>query len=58
MIFKFFADTVPCSANDFEWYYDPYYGNCFRFNSGKNASGEPQPELYANQPGNSGGLKL
>ena len=24
----------PCSADDFESYYDFYYGNCFKFNSG------------------------
>ena len=24
----------PCSAADFEYYYDNYYGNCYRFNSG------------------------
>lgn len=26
---------LPCSVNDFEWYYDMFYGNCYRFNSGK-----------------------
>lgn len=25
-----------CTENDFDWYYDLYYGNCFKFNSGKN----------------------
>lgn len=23
-----------CTANDFEWYYDAYYGNCYKFNTG------------------------
>ena len=23
-----------CSANDFSWYFDTYFGNCFTFNSG------------------------
>jgi hypothetical protein len=25
-----------CTAQDFEWYYDYLYGNCYKFNSGKN----------------------
>ena len=29
----------PCTADDFTWYYDPFYGNCYTFNGGKNASG-------------------
>lgn len=24
----------PCTANDFEWYYDIYFGNCYKFNGG------------------------
>ena len=27
-----------CSSSDFDWYYDVLYGNCYRFNSGKNNS--------------------
>ena len=27
---KFQLNT--CTANDFEWFWDFYYGNCFRFN--------------------------
>lgn len=23
-----------CTADDFQWYFDPFYGNCFKFNSG------------------------
>ena len=30
---------IPCNEEDFIWYYDPYYGNCFRFNSGINSTG-------------------
>ena len=27
-------DYKDCSAKDFSWLFDPYYGNCFEFNSG------------------------
>ena len=26
-----------CSASDFEWYYELLYGNCYKFNSGKDS---------------------
>ncbi len=32
--------TSDCSAEDFEWYYDFLYGNCYKFNSGKSLSGK------------------
>jgi hypothetical protein len=28
-------DGIECNADDFTWNFDPYYGNCFEFNSGK-----------------------
>lgn len=28
-------DAIKCSANEFSWSYDAYFGNCFEFNSGK-----------------------
>lgn len=28
-----------CSIEDFEWYYDIIYGNCYRFNSGRDMYG-------------------
>jgi amiloride-sensitive sodium channel subunit beta len=28
-----------CDASDFEWSFDPYYGNCYSFNTGFNSSG-------------------
>jgi hypothetical protein len=43
--------------NDFvTTYYDPNYGNCFRFNSGFLQNGEPIPLLKQHQPGRSHGL--
>lgn len=31
-----------CGPNDFEWYYNPYYGNCFKFNTGRDINGNKQ----------------
>ncbi len=28
-----FFDTAPCNGTDISWYYDFYYGNCFKFNT-------------------------
>jgi amiloride-sensitive sodium channel subunit beta len=30
----------PCSPSDFTWQWNPFYGNCYVFNSGLNASGD------------------
>lgn len=29
-------NLIPCTADDFVWYYDILHGNCFKFNSGIN----------------------
>jgi hypothetical protein len=34
-------NNQPCSASDFAWSFDPFYGNCYSFNTGFNSSGEP-----------------
>ena len=33
----------PCTADDFEWIFNPRFGNCFVFNSGRNSSGDAVP---------------
>ena len=30
----------PCTTSDFKWHWNPFYGNCYVFNSGLNASGD------------------
>lgn len=35
MLFSCTYNLRRCSAEDFSWYFDIYYGNCFTFNSGK-----------------------
>jgi hypothetical protein len=38
-----------CNLNeDFELFYDDHYGNCYRFNSGKNMNGKTVERRYAN----------
>jgi len=39
-------------------YYDFHYGNCFKFNSGFNSSGQKIPLKYSNIPGEKNGLFL
>lgn len=45
-----------CSPTDFEWYYDIFYGNCFRFNSGKASNGSFSRLKAATRPGKLNGL--
>jgi hypothetical protein len=33
-------NTIPCDFDDFTWEFDPVYGNCYKFNSGFNSSGQ------------------
>jgi hypothetical protein len=47
------------SFKDFLYqYYDPNFGNCFRFNSGFKQNGLPIPLLKQHQPGKSHGLYI
>lgn len=44
---KFFIsclyDLQDCNENEWIWYYDLYYGNCFRFNTGYDTNGNQIP---------------
>ena len=42
----------PCYSNDFDWYFDPFYANCYRFNSRKGQI------RNVTQTGNAFGLRL
>lgn len=48
----------PCNLNDFDWYYDAYFGNCFRFNAGKNMNGQIIPDKVTTKAGKPNGLLL
>lgn len=45
-----------CNENDFEQYYDYYFGNCYRFNSGYNLTGQKINIKNAESPGLLNGL--
>ncbi|RNA14819.1 acid-sensing ion channel 1-like [Brachionus plicatilis] len=49
---------IMCTKNDFEYAYIPTFGNCYKFNSGKNLSGESAVKRRLSQPGRSKGLVL
>jgi hypothetical protein len=53
-------NQLDCVINeDFEYFYDVIYGNCFRFNSGKNMLGNLVEQVkYNTQVGKKNGLEL
>jgi len=52
-------NSNPCSAKDFEWYFDSVYGNCWMFNSGLNLNTSQNiPLLFSSFPGEEYGFQL
>jgi hypothetical protein len=49
---------LDCNLNDFEWYYDWLYGNCYRFNTGKNSNGDAIPFKKSTRVGKYTGLQM
>ena len=47
-----------CNSNDFEWYFDMYHGNCYRFNSGKYANGSNAPIWLSTKAGSINGFTM
>ena len=47
-----------CTADDFYWFYDSIYGNCFTFNKGKNSKGESKNIAKMYNKGSLTGLRL
>ena len=47
-----------CTANDFVWKFDPMYGNCYVFNSGFDAAGQPTDLKRSTMTGTYYGLSL
>ena len=46
-----FNDVFCNVSEDFIWYFDNIYGNCYKFNSGFNTKGEPIELKKSSQPG-------
>lgn len=58
-IFTCLFNVVECNlTNDFEYYYDFLYGNCFRYNSGTNMNGERSQVKQISTTGILNGLQL
>jgi hypothetical protein len=51
-------NTNNCSPSDFEWSFDPIYGNCYSFNTGFNSSGNSINLIKISKAGNINGLRL
>ena len=47
-----------CTFDDFSWYFDAWYGNCWIFNSGYNRTGHKVPLVTNSQPGEAYGLQM
>jgi hypothetical protein len=44
-----------CNSDDFEWFYDTVYGNCYKFNSAKQTN---RLDEIVTKPGPLNGLRL
>ena len=53
-----FGSKICDKTTDFEYYYDPYFGNCFKFNSGQNMNGLRVRRRYTSQTGRLNGLNI
>jgi hypothetical protein len=46
-----YFNTQSCDVNDFTWYFDPHFGNCWIYNSGQNRTGQRVPLSSNSFPG-------
>lgn len=51
-------NDIPCTKNDFEYFFTLTYGNCYKFNSGKNFTGDLVKKRATTTPGFNNGLRL
>ena len=51
-------NNLPCSSDDFTWYFDRNYGNCYSFNSGLNRTGQTVDLLSSIRAGADYGLQM
>ena len=58
MLYSCTFNWGPCSSNDFSYFYDPFYGNCYTFNSGVKANGTTVDYIKSSVPGPIYGLSM
>ena len=58
ILFECYFNNQKCTPNDFKWKFDRYYGNCFVFNSGFNASGHKVDMKRSLMPSSAYGLQI
>jgi hypothetical protein len=51
-------NTNPCDPTYFDYYFDLVYGNCFRFNAGRNSTGHKKKVLESTRSGKINGLQM
>lgn len=47
-----------CTVDDFSWFFDPLYGNCYSFNGGRNASGQVVEDKISTKGGLVNGFQM
>jgi hypothetical protein len=50
--------NLECNQEDFEWYFDWFYGNCYRFNTGRSYNGNPITLKRSTRVGKYTGLQM
>lgn len=58
MLIECSFNVLPCNKEDFEHYISPIFGNCYKFNSGKNMDGKSMSKRISSMTGPKYGLHL
>ena len=58
ILFECWFNSNQCNINDFKYFWDYNYGNCYTFNFGFNSSGDAVPLKYSYKPGYFEGLSM
>jgi acid-sensing ion channel 5 len=58
LVLKCRFNYAPCSKNDFTWFFDRLYGNCFTFNSLRSNNNDRQKIKNQNEFGIGAGLQM
>jgi hypothetical protein len=51
-------NRASCNSSNWVWFFDAYYGNCFRFNSGVDSNGNQMDDLVSTKNGKLNGLAV